>query len=604
MGKLHLSFGERRAIMECLSVYALILVLTGVTGKAVMPKKVAILGGGPASCTAALALTSQSGWKQHYDITIYQLGWRLGGKAASGRNKNYGQRIEEIGGHGIEGNYHNTKILLRSLYTQLNREEEVPQRTFDEAFVMSFISGKKVSASLDKEQECFSLKHLFKTFVKGTFSMIEMMAKNMNVSTSVELGAVNLEILFHDHNLLQSTVNSIQERILKMHTRTQQMKSLETEQLSMVDIAVTVIKVILIDSLLEKGFNSINHLDLRQWLENHGASSKTLNSTFLKTHYDLLMSYTNGDIKQPSIEAGTSLTGYLQFYFCFDDVVYFDQQGGLGDVIFAPVYQVLKTRGVNFKFFHKVEELSLNNKNPKLIEQIKVTKQLDVVKEEYDPLINVKGLPSWPNEPKYDEIDQEQAKLLQKYDIDLENFWTIWPNIYKEHSRQSLPEVILKRGEDFDIIIFGIPIGSLPYLCSELLEASPSLRYANKYIGRIPSIQLQLYIDVSRENLQPKMHNEFLFSNREGADYIVTDNDPNLMYENWESLGMNPKFCRYLTIMKNSEEIPSIQDTWSPHQCRVKNRDFVVSRTPSAFKDYWPNAYKDGDFNWDILTDP
>ena len=135
-----------------------------------MPKKVAILGGGPASCTAALALTSQSGWKQHYDITIYQLGWRLGGKAASGRNKNYGQRTEEIAGHGIEGNYHNTKRLLHSLYTELNREE-VPQRTFDKAFVMkSFISGKKVSVSLDKEQECFSLKHLFQKLVKGTFS--------------------------------------------------------------------------------------------------------------------------------------------------------------------------------------------------------------------------------------------------------------------------------------------------------------------------------------------------------------------------------------------------------------------------------------------------
>ena len=67
---------------------------------------------------------------------------------------------------------------------------------------MSFTSGKKVSVSLDKEQECFSLKHLFKKLVKGTFNMIEMMAKNMNVSTSVELGAVNLEILFHDHNLL------------------------------------------------------------------------------------------------------------------------------------------------------------------------------------------------------------------------------------------------------------------------------------------------------------------------------------------------------------------------------------------------------------------
>ena len=142
--------------------------------------------------------------------------------------------------------------------------------------------------------------------------------------------------------------------------------------------------------------------------------------------------------------------------------------------------------------------------------------------------------------------------------------------------------------------MFGIPVGSLPYLCSELLEASQSLRYANKHIGRIPSIQLQLYIDVSREYLQPKMHNEFLFLNREGADYIVTDNDPNLMYENWESLGMNPKFCHYLTIMKKSEEIPSIHDTWSQHQCRVKNRTLQYREPPVHSKIIGPMHTKMG----------
>ena len=112
-----------------------------------------------------------------------------------------------------------------------------------------------------------------------------------------------------------------------------------------------------------------------------------------------------------------------------------------------------------------------------------------MVNEEYDPLINVKGLPSWSNEPRYEEIDQEQAKLLKKHDINLESFWTRWPSVYEEHYNQSLPEVILKRGQDFDIIVFGIPIGSLSYLCSELLESSPSLRNANTHIARISTVQ-------------------------------------------------------------------------------------------------------------------
>ena len=48
-------------------------------------KKIAILGGGLASLTTAFALTSQRDWRSRYEITVYQMGWRLGGKGASGR---------------------------------------------------------------------------------------------------------------------------------------------------------------------------------------------------------------------------------------------------------------------------------------------------------------------------------------------------------------------------------------------------------------------------------------------------------------------------------------------------------------------------------------
>ena len=43
-------------------------------------KKIAILGGGLGSLSTAFALTNESNWKERYEITIYQIGWRLGGK--------------------------------------------------------------------------------------------------------------------------------------------------------------------------------------------------------------------------------------------------------------------------------------------------------------------------------------------------------------------------------------------------------------------------------------------------------------------------------------------------------------------------------------------
>jgi uncharacterized protein with NAD-binding domain and iron-sulfur cluster len=47
--------------------------------------KIAILGGGMAGLSAAYQLSRTQALRDRYQVTIYQLGWRLGGKAATAR---------------------------------------------------------------------------------------------------------------------------------------------------------------------------------------------------------------------------------------------------------------------------------------------------------------------------------------------------------------------------------------------------------------------------------------------------------------------------------------------------------------------------------------
>ncbi|NJP08916.1 MAG: NAD(P)-binding protein [Leptolyngbyaceae cyanobacterium RU_5_1] len=47
--------------------------------------KIAVLGGGMGSLAAAFELSNTPELRSRYEITVYQLGWRLGGKGASGR---------------------------------------------------------------------------------------------------------------------------------------------------------------------------------------------------------------------------------------------------------------------------------------------------------------------------------------------------------------------------------------------------------------------------------------------------------------------------------------------------------------------------------------
>jgi uncharacterized protein with NAD-binding domain and iron-sulfur cluster len=83
-------------------------------------EKIAILGGGLGSMTTALALTDPDfnpGWKDKYDITLYQEGWRLGGKGASGRG-DYG-KIEEHGLHIWMGFYENAFEAIQKVYSEV-----------------------------------------------------------------------------------------------------------------------------------------------------------------------------------------------------------------------------------------------------------------------------------------------------------------------------------------------------------------------------------------------------------------------------------------------------------------------------------------------------
>src|SRR4249919_3054652 len=98
------------------------------------PQRVAIFGGGMAALSAALELTSAADWASRYEITVYQMGWRLGGKGASSRNLAEHGRIEEHGLHVWFGCYDNAFRLLRGCYDELRRPAGSPFATLEEAF--------------------------------------------------------------------------------------------------------------------------------------------------------------------------------------------------------------------------------------------------------------------------------------------------------------------------------------------------------------------------------------------------------------------------------------------------------------------------------------
>jgi len=85
------------------------------------PIRVAIMGGGCAGISAAFELTRPE-HRGRFAVTVYQQGWRLGGKGASGRGE--AGRIGEHGLHVWMGFYENAFRLIRECYAELGKDPE------------------------------------------------------------------------------------------------------------------------------------------------------------------------------------------------------------------------------------------------------------------------------------------------------------------------------------------------------------------------------------------------------------------------------------------------------------------------------------------------
>jgi uncharacterized protein with NAD-binding domain and iron-sulfur cluster len=86
--------------------------------------KIAILGGGVGGLAAAWSLSASPVLRQRFEVTVYERGWQLGGKGASGRTPHVsgdgdrGQRIHEHGLHIWFGFYEHAFRMLRAAYAE------------------------------------------------------------------------------------------------------------------------------------------------------------------------------------------------------------------------------------------------------------------------------------------------------------------------------------------------------------------------------------------------------------------------------------------------------------------------------------------------------
>ena len=635
-----------------------------VDNSSVAPQKIAVLGGGVSAMTTAYYLSDQPGWQNNYDITVYQQGWRLGGKGASGRNAKLGQRIEEHGLHIWFGFYANAFKMIKAAYASLDRPAGTPLATWRDAFKqhdyvalseqvgdqwrnwsIEFPTLPGEPGEGDEKITLWQMAVAMVGWIEKWIRGLDNLTQEMALPPHPHHTGVIPDWLYHlaegvtssvhelldDVSLLASALTGMvfnmaedadegQHLALagamagvrgKLHARYGQLIANAHGDVAddirrlfiCLDLGITVMKGVFEDGVIRHGFDVINDIDFRDWLRKHGGDEELcVNSAPVRGFYDLIFAYEGGNFDQPNAEAGTLLRAMARIGLAYKGGIMFKMQAGMGDTIFTPMYQVLLARGVKFKFFHKVEELVPDGGQ---IGSIRMTRQVALAGSSYDPLVPVKGLDCWPSEPLYGQIDKAQAELLQSRKINLESHWTDWPQVYREAFDKELPVVTLKRGVDFDQVVFGISIGSLPVLCPQLLAQSPALLATSEKVQTVATQAYQVWLDKDLAQMgwtwQPGGQQPVLSGFTEPYD-TWAPMDQLLVREDWPA-PLDPRNVSYFCSALPVASYPPASDHGFPARMAEVAKAGAINQLSKQIASLWSAAGPAGAFPWHWLVD-
>jgi uncharacterized protein with NAD-binding domain and iron-sulfur cluster len=501
-------------------------------------RKVAILGGGVASLTTAYELTRTPELAARHDVTVYQMGWRLGGKGASGRNlrEGKGKRIEEHGLHVWLGFYENAFSLMKSAYAERTVDDpDEALLTWRDAFKpQSFTplcvqhedgSYERVNVrwpvNCDEPgdgQVSLTPWGVVTEIVSALLDLIGHARESTpDAARAASAAQAPAATLTNAKNLGRAALGSARERDPGTHaqlaTAIVEAKRLAAELKSLAPVDHGLLR--LVWEALEIGFaiglgilspdygilahgdlERVDNRDLRAWLVENGAPGELVyGSTLLRALYDLAFAYEGGRLDRPNFAAGTAIRATLRIVLTYKKAVLFLMQAGMGETVVAPLYQVLAARGVRFAFFHKVTRLELSP-DRKRIARVRIGIQAKTKDgSAYDPLIRVRHVWAWPSEPLWDQL--ADGVRLHDAGADFESHWYT----------QLADEKVLEGGTDFDDVVLGISLGAFkrlndePTMCDELHEASPRFSAMADALGIVPTQAVQLWTGPSLDGL-------------------------------------------------------------------------------------------------------
>ena len=613
------------------------------------PIKVAIVGGGCAGMTVAWEL-SRAEHQGRYEVTVYQQGWRLGGKGASGRGAS--GRIEEHGLHLWMGFYENAFALMRACYAELGRDpRRCPIADWTQAFAPAGPVGvtertadgwlpwigelprteglpgdplppghrwtpldyaRRIAgllgtlfASLRKHQAPPAAPPLDAEPASVTSRLTQLLRYGELASlAALGEGVALLEVVLG--SLSQYPENLVLRFLDALGTAARaQLDAVAAGDpdvrrvWTILDLTLATLRGMARFGLLTdpRGFDAIDDYDCREWLLLNGASARSVDSAYLRGLYDLVFAYEEGDPERPRMSAGQALRGMLRAFFTFRGAFFWTMQAGMGDVVFTPLYEVLVRRGVRFAFFHRLENVRLAappRREPGEAPYVEAL-EFDVQAEvdgggAYAPLVDVGGLPCWPSEPRWEQLVDGERLRDEAWDLE------------SSSERRRMRPKTLWVGDDFDLVVVAVGLGAVPRICREIVARDVRWRLMVQHVKTVATQAFQLWLSADARGLGWPHGTTAVSGFVEPFD-TWADMGHLLPRERWPRMPRGlAYFCSVLPDGAPGQ--PDGGPAWAAAQHGAVH-DAAVAFLRTHVRHLWPQAVDAaGEFRWDLLVDP
>jgi uncharacterized protein with NAD-binding domain and iron-sulfur cluster len=269
-------------------------------------------------------------------------------------------------------------------------------------------------------------------------------------------------------------------------------------------------------------------------------------------------------------------------------------RAGMGDVVFAPLYEALIRRGVRFEFFHRLTNVGLPPAPAPGASDFVRSLTFDVQARPrgaaaYAPLVTVAGRPCWPSAPDFAQLEDGERLAAEGW-----NFESHW-------DRRRAGERTLEVGRDFDLVLLGVGLGAVPHVCGEILARDARWRRMTEDVKTVASQAFQVWLTEDLEALG--WQGPAYITGAFAKPFDTWCDMPHVVPE--EGWRKRPRTSVYFcAVLPDPPTAPGDDDRGYPARRAEEVRQTAQAFLQGPVRQVWPNAFDlSGGFRWEILAD-